>query len=76
MQVTSSPLRFWKGKVTNSRDVGEVQLALAFEQEDNPSQVRVLVFLLEFFHDGVKDFFSRMGNKRTADTFFARWKHI
>ena len=71
VQVTSSPLRFWKGKVTDSRDVGEVQLALAFEQEDNPSQVRVLVFLLEFLHDGVKDFFSRMGNKRTADTFFA-----
>jgi cytochrome c-type biogenesis protein CcmH/NrfG len=71
VQVTSSPLRFWKGKVTDSRDVGEVQLALAFEQEDNPSQVRVLVFLLEFFRDGVKDFFSRMGNKRTADTFFA-----
>ncbi|MGZ6304767.1 MAG: tetratricopeptide repeat protein, partial [Ktedonobacteraceae bacterium] len=72
VQVTSLPLRFWKGKVTDSRNVGEVQLALAFEQEDNPSQVRVLVFLLEFFHDGVKDFFSRMGNKRTADTFFAQ----
>jgi tetratricopeptide (TPR) repeat protein len=70
VQVTSSPLRFWKGKVTDSRDVGEVQLALAFELEDNPSQVRVLVFLLEFFRDGVKDFFSRMGNKRIADTFF------
>src|SRR6266700_340643 len=71
VQVTSSPLRFWKGMVTDSRDVGEVQLALGFEQEDNPSQVRVLVFLLEFFHDGVKDFFSRTGNKRTADNFFA-----
>ena len=71
VQVTSSPLRFWKGKVTDSRDVGEVQLALGFEQEDNPSQVRVFVFLLEFFHDGVKDFFSRTGNKRTADNFFA-----
>ncbi len=71
VQVTSSPLRFWKGMVTDSRDVGEVQLALGFEQEDNPSQVRVFVFLLEFFHDGVKDFFSRTGNKRTADNFFA-----
>jgi len=71
VQVTSSPLHFWKGMVTDSRDVGEVQLALGFEQEDNPSQVRVLVFLLEFFHDGVKDFFSRTGNKRTADNFFA-----
>ncbi|HEY6287631.1 MAG TPA: tetratricopeptide repeat protein [Ktedonobacteraceae bacterium] len=71
IQVTSPTLRFWKGMVTDSRDVGEVQLALGFEQEDNPSQVRVLVFLLEFYHDGVKDFFSRMGNKRTADNFFA-----
>ena len=71
VQVTSSPLRFWKGMVTDSRDVGEVQLALGFEQEDNPSQVRVLVFLLEFFHDGVKDFFNKTGNKRTADHFFA-----
>ena len=71
VQISSSSLRFWKGKVTDSRDVGEVQLALAFEQEDNPRQVRVFVFLLEFFRDGVKDFFSRTGNKRTADTFFA-----
>ena len=71
MQVASSPLRFWKGKVTDSRDAGEVQLALGFEQEDNPSQVRILVFLLEFFRDGVKDFFTRTGNKRTADNFFA-----
>src|SRR5205823_242114 len=71
VQVTTPSLRFWKGMVTDSRDVGEVQLALGFEQEDNPSQVRVLVFLLEFYHDGVKDFFSRTGNKHTADNFFA-----
>src|SRR5947207_181006 len=71
VQVTTPSLRFWKGMVTDSRDVGEVQLALGFEQEDNPSQVHVLVFLLEFFHDGVKDFFSRTGNKCTADNFFA-----
>jgi len=71
VQVTTPSLRFWKGMVTDSRNVGEVQLALGFEQEDNPSQVRVLVFLLEFYHDGVKDFFSRTGNKRTADNFFA-----
>ena len=70
VQVTMSPLRFWKGMVTDSRDVGEVQLALGFEQEDNPSQVRVLVFFLDFVHDGVKDFFTRMGNKHTADNFF------
>src|SRR6266699_1424520 len=66
VQVTTSPLRFWKGMVTDSRDVGEVQLALGFEQDDNPSQVRVFVFLLEFFHDGVKDFFSRTGSTSTS----------
>ncbi|HYA99502.1 MAG TPA: hypothetical protein VED37_04725, partial [Ktedonobacteraceae bacterium] len=71
VQVTVSSLHFWKGMVTDSRDVGEVQLALGFEQEDNPSQVRVLVFLLEFFHDGIKDFFTRIGNRHTADHFFA-----
>jgi tetratricopeptide (TPR) repeat protein len=71
VQVTVSSLRFWKGTVTDSRDVGEVQLALGFAQEDNPSQVRVLVFLLEFFHDGIKDFFTRTGNKHTVDNFFA-----
>jgi tetratricopeptide (TPR) repeat protein len=71
VQVTTSPLRFWKGMVTDSRDLDWVELALGFEQEDNPSQVRVLVFSLDFLHDGIRDFFTRTGNKRTADNFFA-----
>ena len=70
VQVTPSTLRFWKGAVTDSRDMGWVELALCFEQEDNPSQVRILIFSLDFLHDGVKDFFTRTGNKRTAENFF------
>jgi len=71
LQVTVSPLRFWKGVVTDSRDVGEVNLALGFEYEDNPNQVRVLMFLLEFYHDGIKDFLTRTGNKRSVENFIA-----
>jgi tetratricopeptide (TPR) repeat protein len=71
VQVTTSPLHFWKGMVTDSRDTGEVELVLGFELEDNPNQVRLLMFLLEFWHDGVKDFLTRTGNKRTAENFFA-----
>jgi tetratricopeptide (TPR) repeat protein len=70
VQVTALSLRFWKGKVTDSRDKGWVELALCFEQEDNTSQVRILVFSLDFSHDGVGDFFTRTGNKRTAENFF------
>ncbi len=70
VQVTAPSLRFWKGMVTDSRDMGWVELVLCFEQEDNPSQVRILAFSLDFVHDGVKDFFTRTGNKRTAEKFF------
>ena len=70
IQVTISPLRFWKGKVTDSRSLGSVDLILGFEQEDNPSQVRLLMFFLEFSFDGVKDFATKVGNKQVAENFF------
>ncbi len=57
--------RFWKGFVTDSIEVGEAQLILSFEREDDPSTVRVLGFLLEFYHDGVKDAFTRVESKRS-----------
>ena len=67
VQVVTTPLRFWKGVVTDSRAIGEVELVLCFELVENPSQVRVLTFLLEFWHDGVKDFFTRIESKRNAE---------
>src|SRR5437588_5681665 len=63
VEVETGPMRFWRGIVTDTRDMGEVQLTLCFEQEDDPGTVRVLGFLLEFWHDGVKDFFSRIESK-------------
>ena len=59
--------RFWKGFVTDSIEVGEAQLLLCFEREDDPSTVRVLGFLLEFYHDGVKDAFTRLESKRSFE---------
>jgi len=67
MYVSSTPPRFWKGIVTDSRDAGEVQLMLFWEQGDTYRDVRVLGFLLEFWHDGVKDFFTSIQSKRSVD---------
>lgn len=67
IQVSSNPPRFWKGEVTDSREVGEVQLTLFWEQGDNYKEVRVLGFLLEFWRDGVKDFFTSVESKRSVD---------
>lgn len=72
MQLTTNPPRFWKGMVTDSLNVGEVQLLLCWEQGDDYKDVRVLGFLLEFFHDGVKDFFTRIESKRSFENFTAQ----
>jgi tetratricopeptide (TPR) repeat protein len=71
VQAATSPLRFWKGVVTDSLDIGEVELVLCFEVKENPRQVRVLTFLLEFWHDGVKDFFTRIEGKRNVEELIA-----
>jgi hypothetical protein len=62
--------RFWKGYITDSLDVGEAQLLLAFEQENDPNTVRVFGFLLEFVYQGVKDFFTRVESKRKFEKFY------
>src|SRR5256714_11719614 len=69
--ASSTPPRFWKGVVTDSLAVGEVQLMLFWEQGDNYKDVRVLGFLLEFWHDGVKDFFTTVESKRNIDKLVA-----
>ncbi len=63
--LSNTPLRFWKGVVTDSRNLGEVQLVLCWEQDND--EIRVLNFLLEFWQDGVKDFFTLVGSKRNAE---------
>ena len=71
LQVTDTPLRFWQGIVTDTFPTGEVELLLLFENEDNPREIRILGFLLEFWHDGVKDFFTRVESRRSVENFIA-----
>ncbi len=71
VQVTDAPLRFWQGIVTDTLPTGEVELLLLFENEDNPREIRILGFLLEFWHDGVKDFFTRIESRRSVENFIA-----
>src|SRR5947209_7113259 len=72
VQDTSVTTGFWKGVMTDSRDEGEVQLLLCWELENNPNDVRVLSFLLEFWHDGVKDFFTSVQSKRSFERMVER----
>jgi tetratricopeptide (TPR) repeat protein len=62
-----NPPRFWKGVLSDTRDVGEVQMMLLWEQGKDYKDVRVLGFLLELWHDGIKDFFTRLESKRSVD---------
>jgi tetratricopeptide (TPR) repeat protein len=56
--VTRSSERiFSQGYVTQSRESGEVQLAISWHENQATGTVRGMVFLLEFWNDGIKDFF-------------------
>ncbi len=70
INVTNQP-RFWKGAVTQAREQGEVQLVLCWEQGPDYSEARMLSFLLDFWQDGVKDFFTETSNKRHIDSHIA-----
>jgi tetratricopeptide (TPR) repeat protein len=47
---------FYQGYVSQTREQGEVQVALAWYENQTTGDVRGMVFLLEFWRDGVKDF--------------------
>ncbi len=71
IQVTTTPLQFWKGFVTDTRASGVVQLVLCFQEAETSRQARVLGFFLDFLHDGVKEFFTRVDNKGSIDELAA-----
>ncbi|MDQ2904591.1 MAG: tetratricopeptide repeat protein [Chloroflexota bacterium] len=70
LELSTSPVRFWQGLMTDSRDTGQMQLILCWEEE-NGKDATMLGFLLEFWRDGVKDFFMHSGNKRKIDAQIA-----
>ncbi len=59
IQATAQPVQrtFFQGYVSRNREQGEVQLALAWYENQAAGAVRGMVFLLEFWRDGVKEFF-------------------
>jgi tetratricopeptide (TPR) repeat protein len=59
--------RFWKGSIAQSRESGELQLILCWEQGLDYGQARMISFLLDFWAEGVKDFFTETGAKRHID---------
>jgi len=71
IQVTTTPLQFWKGFVTDTRASGVVQLVLCFQEAETSRQARVLGFFLDFLHDGVKEFFTRVDSKGSIDELAA-----
>ncbi len=63
----ANPPRFWKGYVTQSREEGEVQLLLSWEQGYDYTEARMFIFLLDYWRDGVKDIIAETGSKRHVE---------
>lgn len=61
---TNNAPRFWQGLTTQSREEGEMQLILIWEQGYDYSEVRTFGFLLDFWSAGVKDCFIETVSKR------------
>jgi tetratricopeptide (TPR) repeat protein len=66
LNVNNAP-RFWRGEVTQSREEGEMQLLLIWEQGYDYTDVRVIGFLLDFWNEGVKDCFVEVTSKRVIE---------
>jgi hypothetical protein len=60
----TNPPRFWKGFVTETREEGELELVLCWEQGFEYSEARLMAFMLDFWDDGIKNFTTEVGSKR------------
>lgn len=69
----ANPPRFWKGLITQSRDQGEAQLLLTWEQGYDYSDVRMLSFLLDYWREGVKEVSVETVSKRRANEHIDNW---
>jgi len=65
--AVTNPPRFWKGFVTETREEGELELVLCWEQGFEYSEARLMAFMLDFWDDGVKNFTTEVGSKRHID---------
>ncbi len=62
-----NPPRFWKGSVTMMRESGELQLTLCWEQGFEYGEACLISFVLDFWREGVKDFFTDVGSRRHVE---------
>jgi len=67
-QYSENP-RFWKGHVTQSRDQGEVELILCWEQGYDYSEARVITLRLHYWYAGIKEVLTNILSKRRLDQF-------
>jgi len=65
--AVTNPPRFWKGFVTETREEGELEIVLCWEQGFEYSEARLMAFMLDFWDDGVKNFTTEVGSKRHID---------
>ena len=68
----ANPPRFWKGYVTACREEGEIQLILCWEQGFEYNEVRMMILLLDFWEQGLKEFILDNTNKRNVDAQLQR----
>lgn len=68
LQQNESP-RFWQGLVSQSRDQGEIQLILCWEQGYDYSEVHVMMFTLNYWYTGIADVLVKTLSKRRLDQF-------
>ena len=62
-----NPPRFWKGYVTEKREEGEIEVVLCWEQGFEYGEARLMVFMLDFWRAGIKNFTTEVGSKRQID---------
>ncbi|HYX50537.1 MAG TPA: hypothetical protein VE843_12380, partial [Ktedonobacteraceae bacterium] len=66
--AASNPPRFWKGFVTETREEGELELVLCWEQGFEYGEARLMAFMLDLWEAGVKNFSTEVGSKRHIET--------
>jgi tetratricopeptide (TPR) repeat protein len=67
--------RFWKGLATETREQGEMQLYLAWEQAHDYGEVRLFTFVLDFWHEGIKEATLDLLTKRQAEERINTWRN-
>ncbi len=65
--AVTNPPRFWKGFVTETREEGELEIVLCWEQGFEYNEARLMAFMLDFWEEGVQNFTTEVGSKRHID---------